>query len=85
MMVGEQPGDLEDLAGQPFVGPAGGVLDGALAAAGIERGRLYVTNAVKHFKNEPRGKRQLHKRPPGTKSRNAGGGSTGRSPSSARG
>jgi DNA polymerase len=63
MMVGEQPGDQEDLAGRPFVGPAGGVLDRALAEAGIERTKLYVTNAVKHFKNEPRGKRRLHKRP----------------------
>jgi DNA polymerase len=63
MLVGEQPGDREDLAGRPFVGPAGRLLDRALEAAGIERGDTYVTNAVKHFKNEPRGKRRLHKRP----------------------
>lgn len=61
-LVGEQPGDQEDLAGKPFVGPAGKVLDRALAAAGIERGEIFVTNAVKHFKHEPRGKRRLHKR-----------------------
>jgi DNA polymerase len=63
MLVGEQPGDQEDLAGRPFVGPAGKVLDKALEAAGIERSRVYITNAVKHFKNEPRGKRRLHKKP----------------------
>ena len=63
MMVGEEPGDREDLAGRPFVGPAGLVLDRALAEIGLERGSVYVTNAVKHFKNEPRGKRRLHKRP----------------------
>jgi DNA polymerase len=63
MMVGEQPGDQEDLAGRPFVGPAGKLLDRALAAAGIDRRKVYVTNAVKHFKNEPRGKKRLHKRP----------------------
>lgn len=63
MLVGEQPGDREDLAGKPFVGPAGQILDRALADAGIARPRLFVTNAVKHFKNEPRGKRRLHKRP----------------------
>ena len=63
MLVGEQPGDQEDLTGRPFVGPAGVVLDRALAAAGIERGSVYITNAVKHFKNEPRGKRRLHKKP----------------------
>lgn len=63
MLVGEQPGDKEDLAGQPFVGPAGRMLDRALAEAGIPRKAVYVTNAVKHFKNEPRGKRRLHKRP----------------------
>jgi uracil-DNA glycosylase family protein len=62
-LVGEQPGDQEDLAGRPFVGPAGNVLDRALEAAGIERGEIFVTNAVKHFKHEPRGKRRLHKRP----------------------
>ncbi len=63
MLVGEQPGDQEDLAGRPFVGPAGRVLDAALEAAGIERKSVYITNAVKHFKNEPRGKRRLHKKP----------------------
>jgi DNA polymerase len=63
MLVGEQPGDQEDLAGRPFVGPAGIVLDKALEAAGIERSSVYITNAVKHFKNEPRGKRRLHKKP----------------------
>ena len=57
MLVGEQPGDKEDLAGAPFVGPAGRILDQALAAADLPRQRLYVTNAVKHFKNEPRGNR----------------------------
>jgi uracil-DNA glycosylase len=62
-LVGEQPGDQEDLAGRPFVGPAGTVLDRALEAAGIKRGEIFVTNAVKHFKHEPRGKRRLHKRP----------------------
>jgi uracil-DNA glycosylase family protein len=63
MLVGEQPGDKEDLAGKPFVGPAGLLLDRALADAGIERRRAFVTNAVKHFKHEMRGKRRLHKRP----------------------
>src|SRR6267378_214189 len=63
MMVGEQPGDQEDLAGRPFVGPAGQVLDRALAEAGLDRKKAYLTNAVKHFKNEPRGKKRLHKRP----------------------
>jgi probable DNA metabolism protein len=63
MLVGEQPGDQEDLAGLPFVGPAGKVLDGALEAADLPRAALYVTNAVKHFKFEPRGKRRLHKKP----------------------
>lgn len=63
MMVGEQPGDKEDLQGRPFVGPAGAVLDKALAAAAIERKDVYVTNIVKHFKWEPRGKRRLHKKP----------------------
>ena len=63
MIVGEQPGDQEDLAGRPFVGPAGQVLDAALAEAGIDRAEVYVTNAVKHFKHEPRGKRRLHKTP----------------------
>jgi uracil-DNA glycosylase family protein len=63
MLVGEQPGDREDLAGRPFVGPAGRMLDRALAEAGLDRAELYVTNAVKHFKNEPRGKRRIHKKP----------------------
>ncbi len=63
MLVGEQPGDKEDLAGQPFVGPAGALLDQALVAAGIDRNQTYVTNAVKHFKWEPRGKRRIHKKP----------------------
>ena len=63
MLVGEQPGDQEDLQGRPFVGPAGKILDRALADAGIDRSRVYVTNAVKHFKFEPRGKKRLHKKP----------------------
>jgi uracil-DNA glycosylase len=63
MMVGEQPGDQEGLAGRPFVGPAGRVLDRAIAEAGIDRNTVFVTNAVKHFKFEPRGKRRLHKGP----------------------
>lgn len=63
MMVGEQPGDKEDLQGRPFVGPAGAVLDKALAEAGIDRNDVYVTNIVKHFKWEPRGKRRIHKKP----------------------
>jgi probable DNA metabolism protein len=63
MLVGEQPGDQEDLAGQPFVGPAGQLLDVALADAGLDRRTVYLTNAVKHFKWEPRGKRRLHKTP----------------------
>jgi len=63
LLVGEQPGDEEDRSGEPFVGPAGRLLDEALAEAGIERSRVYVTNAVKHFKWEPRGKRRLHKKP----------------------
>ncbi|HEX8769560.1 MAG TPA: UdgX family uracil-DNA binding protein [Acidimicrobiales bacterium] len=63
MLVGEQPGDKEDLAGRPFVGPAGRVLDEGLEEAGIDRGVVYVTNVVKHFKWEARGKRRLHKRP----------------------
>jgi uracil-DNA glycosylase family protein len=63
MMVGEQPGDQEDLAGRPFVGPAGRMLDRAIAEAGIDRSTVFVTNAVKHFKFEPRGKRRLHKKP----------------------
>jgi DNA polymerase len=63
MLVGEQPGDKEDLAGKPFVGPAGRMLDQALHDAGIARDKTFVTNAVKHFKHEMRGKRRLHKRP----------------------
>ena len=63
MLVGEQPGDVEDRAGHPFVGPAGRILDQALEAAGIARAATYVTNAVKHFKWVPRGKRRLHKTP----------------------
>jgi DNA polymerase len=63
MLVGEQPGDEEDLRGHPFVGPAGRILDHAIAAAGLERKQVFITNAVKHFKWEPRGKRRLHKRP----------------------
>jgi len=66
MLVGEQPGDREDLTGKPFVGPAGKLLDEVLAEAGLERSRVYVTNAVKHFNFEPRGKFRLHKRPPAT-------------------
>jgi DNA polymerase len=65
VFVGEQPGDKEDLAGRPFVGPAGRVLDEALGAAGIDRKLAYVTNAVKHFKWEPRGKRRIHATPNG--------------------
>jgi uracil-DNA glycosylase len=63
MFVGEQPGDQEDLAGHPFVGPAGKLLDRALEEAGIDRSAVYVTNVVKHFKWEPRGKRRIHKKP----------------------
>jgi uracil-DNA glycosylase family protein len=63
IMVGEQPGDQEDVQGKPFVGPAGRMLDRALAEAGIDRGTVYVTNAVKHFKWTPRGKRRLHAKP----------------------
>lgn len=63
MLAGEQPGNEEDLLGRPFVGPAGAVLDKALLSAGLERAQLFITNAVKHFKWEPRGKRRLHKRP----------------------
>lgn len=65
MLVGEQPGDQEDLQGRPFVGPAGKVLDKALEAAGIDRDDVYVTNVVKHFSWEPRGKRRIHKKPNG--------------------
>ncbi len=63
MFVGEQPGDQEDIAGKPFVGPAGKLLDRALEAAGIDRAAAYVTNVVKHFKWEPRGKRRIHAKP----------------------
>ena len=66
MMVGEQPGDAEDLAGHPFVGPAGKLLDRALAEAGIDRKIVYVTNVVKHFKFEARGKRRIHAKPNGS-------------------
>jgi len=63
MFIGEQPGNQEDLQGRPFVGPAGNLLDKALEEAGIDRSRVYVTNVVKHFKWEPRGKRRIHKKP----------------------
>ena len=63
MLVGEQPGDKEDVEGEPFVGPAGRLLDEALVAAGIDRDEAYVTNVVKHFKFEQRGKRRIHKKP----------------------
>jgi DNA polymerase len=63
VLVGEQPGDEEDLAGTPFVGPAGRLLDDALEAAGLDRSCLYLTNAVKHFKWTPRGKRRIHDKP----------------------
>jgi uracil-DNA glycosylase len=63
LLVGEQPGDKEDLEGRPFVGPAGRLLDEALEEAGIERGDAYVTNAVKHFKWQPKGKRRIHQKP----------------------
>lgn len=66
MFVGEQPGNDEDLQGKPFVGPAGKLLDKALVEAGIDRKTVYVTNAVKHFKWEPRGKRRIHKKPNAT-------------------
>jgi len=62
-LVGEQPGDYEDVAGKPFVGPAGKIMDRALEEAGIDRSHIYVTNAVKHFKWEARGKRRIHKKP----------------------
>ena len=63
MLVGEQPGDYEDVAGKPFVGPAGKIMDRALEDAGIDRSQVYVTNTVKHFKWEPRGKRRIHQKP----------------------
>jgi len=63
MLIGEQPGDAEDIAGHPFVGPAGKLLDRALEEAGVVRSEVYVTNAVKHFKWEPRGKRRIHRKP----------------------
>jgi DNA polymerase len=63
MFIGEQPGDQEDLAGKPFVGPAGKLLDGVLEEVGIDRSDVYVTNAVKHFKWEPRGTRRIHSKP----------------------
>jgi uracil-DNA glycosylase len=63
MFVGEQPGDREDIEGKPFVGPAGRLLEEALAEAGIDRSRVYITNAVKHFKWKPQGKRRLHQKP----------------------
>lgn len=63
MLIGEQPGDAEDLAGHPFVGPAGRMLDHALVEAGIDRKSVFVSNAVKHFKFEPRGKRRIHSKP----------------------
>ena len=63
MLVGEQPGDYEDVSGKPFVGPAGKIMDQALEEAGIDRSDVYVTNAVKHFKWEPRGKRRIHQKP----------------------
>ncbi len=63
VLIGEQPGNDEDLAGRPFVGPAGRVLDRALQDAGLDRARVYITNAVKHFKFEERGKRRIHKKP----------------------
>jgi uracil-DNA glycosylase len=66
MLVGEQPGDREDLEGAPFVGPAGRLLDDALVDAGIDRAGVYVTNAVKHFKWTPRGKRRIHQKPNAT-------------------
>jgi uracil-DNA glycosylase len=63
MLVGEQPGDREDVEGRPFVGPAGRLLDSALEQAGIDRNRVYITNVVKHFKWRPRGKRRIHQKP----------------------
>jgi DNA polymerase len=69
MFVGEQPGDQEDKVGEPFVGPAGRLLDKALETAGIERSEIYLTNAVKHFKWRPQGKRRLHEKPNGAEVR----------------
>src|SRR5687768_11820165 len=63
MLVGEQPGDVEDREGEPFVGPAGRILDNALERAGIDRREIYLTNAVKHFRHEMRGKRRIHQKP----------------------
>jgi DNA polymerase len=63
MLIGEQPGDYEDVAGKPFVGPAGKIMNRALEEAGLDRKKVYVTNAVKHFKWEPRGKRRIHQKP----------------------
>jgi DNA polymerase len=63
MLVGEQPGDREDIEGRPFVGPAGRLLDRAMGDAGLDRDSVYLTNAVKHFKNEPRGRKRLHRKP----------------------
>ena len=63
MLVGEQPGDVEDQVGRPFVGPAGQLLDEAMELAGLQRSEIYLTNAVKHFKFEPRGKRRIHQKP----------------------
>jgi uracil-DNA glycosylase family protein len=77
VFVGEQPGDQEDLAGKPFVGPAGKVFDAILDDAGVGRQKVYVTNAVKHFKFEPRGKRRIHSSRMPVKSRPAAGGSAG--------
>jgi DNA polymerase len=69
MLVGEQPGDVEDIKGHPFVGPAGHLLDRAMAEAGLDRSQAYVTNAVKHFKFVPRGKRRIHQKPNSTEIR----------------
>lgn len=85
MFVGEQPGDQEDLAGRPFVGPAGQVFDRAMEKVGIDRSRVYVTNAVKHFKFEPRGKRRIHQRPDGGEIQACKFGSISKSASSAPG
>ena len=82
MLVGEQPGDKEDLAGKPFVGPAGQMLDRALEEAGIDRDKVYVTNAVKHFKFVPRGKIRLHQKPTTPEIRRAGHGTNANWPRS---